>query len=327
MTKINNPIISVIMPVYNSERYLKNAIESILEQTYKDFEFIIVDDGSEDSSKKIIKGYIDERIRFFESEHLGYVRQLNFAIRNSRGKFIARMDSDDIAVRHRFEKQLQYLTKHPKVKLVGSDIAIINENEEELYIKEYPKTLKDIEFQMPIYSSFCHPCVMMEKETILSLGGYDEKFEPAEDHILFLQMLVKGIEMCNLPEILLKYRIHNNSVTSNLTKVQNEISYSFGKKYLKNKWRIANSNLDKFRVLFRFGLIEYYRSEMKHARKYFINALIYKPQNIILVSRYILVTFLGTQLVKYLREKNILSKINLLIINLFKYDTHKIKSK
>ncbi|MBI9073494.1 MAG: glycosyltransferase [Melioribacteraceae bacterium] len=326
MANNNLPDISVIMPVYNSELYLKEAIDSILNQTFQNFEFIIVDDGSEDNSKKIIKSYKDDRIRFFEREHLGIVNQLNFGIKKARGKYIARMDSDDLSLSNRLEKQFEYLQKFPNVKLVGTDIKIINEDSKEIYIRNYPKTAAEIEYQMPIYSAFCHPAIMIEKKTIISFNGYDEKLESAEDHILFLQMLENSIEMRNLSMTLLKYRIHMKSVTSKFNNVQNDLSYSYGKKYLEKKLNNATTDKEKLSLLVRLGLLEYYRGEMPIARKHFLNAISIKPIKIFTLHRYLFLSLFGTRMVKYLREKKILSKFNYLIVKLFKYDTHKIKS-
>src|SRR4051812_11486227 len=122
------PAVSVVMPVYNTERYLKYALDSVLAQTFKDYEFIILDDGSSDDSVHIIQEYAerDDRIRFFPLEHRGYVSLLRRGLNHCRGEFVARMDSDDISMPDRFEKQIAYLREHPEVVALGTRVILID---------------------------------------------------------------------------------------------------------------------------------------------------------------------------------------------------------
>ncbi len=124
-----NPKVSVIMSVYNGDKYLREAIESILNQTFTDFEFIIVNDGSTDNSLEIIESYDDERIKTINNKkNIGLTKSLNKALKFAKGKYIARQDADDVSLPNRFEKQVEYLDSHPEVALVGTSVYLIDEN-------------------------------------------------------------------------------------------------------------------------------------------------------------------------------------------------------
>lgn len=212
MTK-NKPLISVVMPVFNTERYVHRAIESILHQTLKNFEFIILNDGSTDNTFKIIKTYKkkDKRIRLINNQrNLRIAQTLNKAISYARTDLIARMDADDIAHLKRLEVQYLYLKRHPEVAIVGTNISIINEGEEEIWKREYPTKSKDLKKIMFRYSPFAHPSVMFRKKVFDEVGGYNPKMVPCEDIDLWFKIGAK-YNFGNIPKTLLKYTLFKSS--------------------------------------------------------------------------------------------------------------------
>ena len=161
---MENVKISVLMPVYNTnKKYLKQSIESILKQTFKDFEFIIIDDGSDIKTKKFLKSFKDDRIVLIENEkNLGLIKTLNKGIKLAKGEFIARMDADDISTPDRFEKQLLYMTKNPEIGVLGSAFQIFQKREEKIVM---PTTDEDAKKMLQTgVSPFAHPSVMIRKD-------------------------------------------------------------------------------------------------------------------------------------------------------------------
>ena len=206
-----NPKIAVLMCAYNSEVFIKEAIESILEQTYSDFEFIIVENGSTDRTWEIIKSYGDSRIKPFKTEIKGLTFNLNYGLLQTEAEFIARMDTDDIANPERLEKQISYLEIHPEVSVLGTAIEIFN-NSKMSRVVILPLTDSAIRRRLPFVFSFCHPSVMFYRRVIMNVGGYDG-IKGCEDLDLWLRLMRnKSIKFANLPEPLLKYRIHLNQI-------------------------------------------------------------------------------------------------------------------
>ncbi len=210
--KVKTPIISVIMPVYNTAKYLNEAIESILNQTFTDFEFIIIDDCSTDGSLEIIKSYDDKRIILIENEfNKGYVFGLNYAISIARGKYIARMDSDDISVSYRFKRQFDFLEENTRVTICGSFMEIVH-NYEPI---NYPISHDEIKVQFLDNSCLAHPSVMFRKSFIIENNLiYDENMTPAEDYDLWTKIASINAFFSNIPERLVKYRVHENQISS-----------------------------------------------------------------------------------------------------------------
>lgn len=207
--KSNNPLVSVIMPTYNSEHYIEKAIDSILSQTLGDFEFIIVNDASTDKTHSAIQKYIrkDKRIQLVNNDHnLQIAQSLNKGISLAKSDFIARMDDDDISFPQRLEKQYNFLQKNKNVAIVGTDILIIDENEKIISKRGYPAKSKDLKKIMFRYSPFAHPTVMFRKKIFHQLGGYDPKMVPCEDIDFWFRIGRKYNFGC-VQEQLLKYRI------------------------------------------------------------------------------------------------------------------------
>lgn len=209
------PKISVLMPVYNGELYLKEAIESILNQTFKDFEFIIINDGSTDNSKDIIEQYAkqDMRIRVYNQINKGLVYTLNRGLKLAQSNLIARMDADDVALSTRLEKQFTYMEKHPKVIVLGCSMRIIGQHGKHIRTNIYPIG-KEFRDRFPNECLIAHSSVMMKKDKILRLGGYNPLYTHAEDYALWLKVFtLDNNALTNLKEPLLLYRQHNTSIS------------------------------------------------------------------------------------------------------------------
>jgi glycosyltransferase involved in cell wall biosynthesis len=205
-----NPTITVLMPVYNGAMYLPEAIDSILQQTYEDFEFLIIDDGSMDQSVRIINSYDDPRIRLIKNEHnLGLVSTLNKGIDLAKGEFIARMDCDDISLPERFEKQMALMSQHPEVGVCGGWIEYFMGR---VLVLKLPVSDEEIKRRLPSDNPIAHPTVMMRTKVIKNLQVYyNPGYSHVEDYELWIRLAVVTC-FANIPEVLLKYRIHPEQV-------------------------------------------------------------------------------------------------------------------
>lgn len=211
------------MPVYNAEKFLTHSIQSVLDQSFTNFEFLIFNDGSTDNSAAIINSFNDERIKCFHfSDNRGYVHHLNAGIKIARGKYIARMDADDLSLQDRFKKQVEFLEMHTEFGICGTQIVLIND---EGTIIERPFIYEDddnLRLRLLVNSCFAHPTVMIRK-SIISGNGFEYDFDlmPAEDYALWYRISTKT-KLTNLPEILLQYRMHSGQITQLKQKKQHE---------------------------------------------------------------------------------------------------------
>jgi glycosyltransferase involved in cell wall biosynthesis len=203
------PEVSVVMPVFNGEKYLRDAIESILSQTFSDIEFIIVDDCSSDGSPAIIESYrsVDSRIRVMRnSKNEGIVFALNRAIKNVRGRYIARMDCDDISLPERIQRQYNFMEENQNIGLLGSAAYIIDGNGTFRGLVRWPTPDNEIRRLLIKLCPFFHPSVMLRKRVFDIIGDYDYRFRHAEDYELWLR-ISRRFGMSNLEEPLIKYRV------------------------------------------------------------------------------------------------------------------------
>ncbi len=210
---VDLPTISVIMSVYNGERYLRQAIDSILTQTYEDFEFIIINDGSTDSTVEILRSYTDPRLRIIEQENIGLTRSLNRGVALAKGKYIARMDADDLSMPERFARQVAFLDAHPEIGMVGTSGLIQNETRGVGW--EYPVHIldEDIRHNLIKGNQFVHTSVMLRKVVLQSLGGYDETYPYIQDYELWVR-LAALTRLANLPDVLVIHREHKDTVSA-----------------------------------------------------------------------------------------------------------------
>ncbi|HOS83041.1 MAG TPA: glycosyltransferase [Methanolinea sp.] len=240
--RVANPILSVIMPVFNAEKYLSQAIESILNQTFKDFELIIIDDNSTDNTRHIIQSYHDNRIIYIINPiPLGLQNSLNQGLKIAKGDYIARMDADDISDANRFLKQITFLKKNPEIGICGSWIEVIDENNNILHKVQLPIKSTIIAWHLFFGDCIAHPTVIFRR-SIKEYLNYDSNFTLAEDYELWIR-LIKKIKFENIPEYLLKYRIHQTNMSANIEKI-NYYNFIIRKNAIENLLNCQLSDLE-----------------------------------------------------------------------------------
>lgn len=207
----DNIHISVLLSTFNDEKFIGFAVDSILRQSFKNFEFIIVNDGSSDSTIKIVKNFKDERIRLFDKPHTGLIDSLNFGISKCKYDWIARMDADDISCPDRLSRQIKYISE--EVALIGTQVELIDYSGVNLGTSHFPlrhiNILRALEKLKP---SIAHPTVLINKSKLNLIGGYDYKMKVAEDFDLWLRLSKIG-QLVNLNEAHLKLRKHSNNIS------------------------------------------------------------------------------------------------------------------
>ncbi len=213
------------MSVFNGERYLQESVESILNQTYRDFEFIIIDDGSADRTPEILKDWAkkDLRIKIITNEkNIGLTKSLNKAIKIAQGEYIARQDADDISLPQRLEKQIEFLENHPEIKILGTFGYSITQKPKILGKEIVPVSSQAIKKTLIKRNPFIHTSVMIKREIIDRVGGYDEKFRTVQDYELWFRIL-RIAEGENLPLFLVKKRYRPEMIS--LKKNKDQLRY------------------------------------------------------------------------------------------------------
>lgn len=232
-------LVSVIMSVYNDEDYVEQAVRSILEQTHSNIEFIIIDDASTDNSVEVIKKCMDERVKLFlNSINMKLAHNLNQGIRMAKGKYIARMDADDIALPFRLEKQVKYLEKHKEIDILGTYVKVFGSEDG---IMKYPKKHNEIVAGLLFSNVFCHPSIIFRNlgEKIV----YNEKCIAGQDYELWARMSDKAV-MHNIPKVLLSYRVHEKQTKNLLASAQKEGEIR-GKRIMLDYFREVLDETDK----------------------------------------------------------------------------------
>ena len=213
--KEKNPVVSVLMSCYNGEKWIGDAIESVLNQTFRDFEFIIIDDGSKDKSLEIMKDYSakDSRIRIIEKENTGLPDSLNVGIKEAKGDWIARIDTDDLCEPQRLEKQFDLTTSDPELVLIGSAYHEIDEEGRvqklQLYPENHPELKKNLLHKKRF---FAHSSAFYKTEIVRKAGGYRPRIKKSEDYDLWLRLAETGKLAC-IPEPLIRFRIHPGQIS------------------------------------------------------------------------------------------------------------------
>lgn len=216
------PVVSVLMSVYNGERYLREAVDSILSQTFTDFEFIIIDDGSTDGTWGILNGYDDPRIRLLRNEeNIGLTRSLNKGLALVQGEYIARMDADDISLPERFVRQVQYLEAHPSVGVLGTWIEHIDQTGASQGNWCTPTLPGVIGWYLIFGTCLAHPSVIMRREVIKQIGSYCPAVLCAQDYDLWARASVVT-RIANVPEMLLQRRSWEGNIASRHSQAQEQ---------------------------------------------------------------------------------------------------------
>ncbi len=209
---VMNPLVSILVPVYNTAPYLREAIDSMLDQTFADFELIVLDDCSPDNAEEILDTYNDPRIvRYKGEKNVGLSNVLNVGIGMARGKYIARMDSDDISLPQRLQVQVDYLEKHPDVDLVSVGMRLFGAKEGTWIREINPEKVK---IEALFHSPVLHASSVWRKDAFEKQGlRFRQEMVPAEDYDLWVRAMLKGLKLVNLPEVLYEYRIHEAQAT------------------------------------------------------------------------------------------------------------------
>ncbi len=265
--------ISVVMAVYNAEKFVGEAIESVLAQSFSNFEFIIVHDQSPDNALAILRSYRDQdpRIVLIENErNLGAAAARNVGLKKAKGEYIAIFDADDVCMPDRLLQQADYLDTHQEVFLVGGSFEYINENNE--ILDKWSKTipLESVKIQLPLKNIIHNPTVMFRNAGYL----YRENFFAAEDYDLWLRMLTDGKKMVVLPDIAIKYRIQKKSISNSNNKILREyveIARKFYKQRMHNDGNDGYVDFRKPPVVLKVGYTDNSLVKAREIKMYFKN--------------------------------------------------------
>lgn len=285
-----SPLISVLMPVYNSEQYVAQAVESILSQTFTNFEFLMIDDGSTDASLKILTAFAarDKRIRLTSRDNQGVSQTRNELLSQAKGKFVAVMDSDDIALPERFAYQVEFLQSNPDVVCVGGAHEVIDEKGRLLTCLELPQHNDQIQqLALAGHGSICHPCAMIRRASLIEIGGYDELLLTAHDLDLWLKLGEIGA-LANLKETVLKYRLHTKSISEqNQTLQRKEAQVACEQAWQRQgiegqfeatePWRPGTGRLSRHRFMLQYGWWAFNSSQRQTAIVYGTRAITARP--------------------------------------------------
>jgi glycosyltransferase involved in cell wall biosynthesis len=212
----DQPVISVLLPVYNGERFLAEALDSLLRQTYCSFELIVINDGSQDKSAEILESYRrkDARIEIFHQKNQGLIASLNRGLSLARGRYLARMDADDISLPDRLETQVQYMEQHPEVALIGCACDLIDEQGKWIGREHQPAEDTQIRWQLLFHNAIAHSAAFFRMDLIREYElPYSTKAIHSEDYELWTRLLAHGFGH-NLPEILIRRRVHPQQIST-----------------------------------------------------------------------------------------------------------------
>lgn len=285
----HQPLVSVIMSVYNGERYVAQTIESILKQTFADFEFIIVNNGSTDGTLKILEKYaaLDERIHLISHGNHGMPRAINEILPQTRGEFIANMEADDIALPERLALQVKFLQQHHNVLAVSGCFELIDEKGRLLTRMSVPQD--DAEIQKLLLAGHCslwHPCALMRRTPLIEVG-YDNAFTIAYEMPLWLKLGEMG-ELANLQETLLQYRLHSSSSSEQNMKVQRQqarmaCEQAWQRRGIEGKfeasapWRPGKDRASRYHFMLQYGWWAFNNQQRQTAAIYAIKAIAALP--------------------------------------------------
>jgi glycosyltransferase involved in cell wall biosynthesis len=273
------PTISVILPVFNSKNYILSAVKSILDQSYTDFELIIIDDCSTDGSYEILSSVADSRILLVRNErNIGLVESLNLGLQMATGVYIARMDHDDISLSNRLESQIKFFSKNPSISVLGTGYQLIDQSGKPGYIYQQPESHEEIMWAMPFLCPIAHPTVMFRSSVISYELAYLKSATYAEDYELW-ERLSQKCKFANLPEPLLLLRKHEKNMTNIWRKEGFDIATTISKRRIEKV--LGQSILyQNIRCLYSQGRIN---SESAYASAILILELlkIYQNENVV----------------------------------------------
>lgn len=292
-TANTHPLVSVLFPVYNTARYLEEALESILAQTFEDFELIIIDDGSTDASLKILQAYAarDARILLSSRENKGLAQTRNELLGQAKGEYIAIMDSDDVALPYRLARQVEFLQKELDVVCLGGAFELIDEAGRMLVSLPAPTNNEEIQqLMLAGHTAIHHATAMMRRASLLKVGGYPETMATGGDLDLFLRLGEVG-KMANLTDTVLKYRQHMNSIsalkhTQQIEDKKVACEQAWERRGIEGHfeatepWRPDSSNSSQHHFMLKYGWWAFNSSHRKTAINYGLRAIRFLPLKI-----------------------------------------------
>jgi len=250
------PLVTVLMPVYNGEKYLSQAIDSVLNQTFTDYELLIVDDCSSDHSTNIIKTYVDKRIKLIiNKRNIGQTKTLNKGIDLAMGRYIARIDQDDMYHKDKLLKQINMATKN-NYDVVGTWSYGINENNNKIYKTEHPIDNSDIKKSMIISLPFTHSAILFKTNRLKEVNKYPEGIKMVMDYGLIVNLAIKGCSFANIPEYLTYIRYHKKSSSSKNKYLMEYESFTIQKKTIH---LVSNQNRTIYRSVLLYRLLRLIR--------------------------------------------------------------------
>jgi len=246
-------LVSIILPVYNGESTITESIESLLSQSYSNFELIVIDDGSIDGSLRKIQSFSDKRIKVYSNDNVGLAKTLNFGLSVATGELIARQDQDDISLPSRIEKQVNRFNSNSKLVLLGTNGILVGQDGEFIRKLSFPNNNNDLQFLTNFYNPFLHTSVMMRADIVKKINGYsvDSNCQPPEDFELWNRIKYMG-EIENLEGHLVKYRILKNSMSNEW---KNIIENNYRKIVIKNLQNLFDFTKNDADLFFELQLI------------------------------------------------------------------------
>lgn len=277
-------LISVLMSTYNSEKWVLRTLKSLLDQTHKNLQVVVVDDGSLDKTKDIIRGIKDSRIELYEREHKGISSSLNFGLTKAKSDLIIKADSDDLFLPEKISVQYKFVCEHPEYGVVGTNFKVIDENDNEIMKVRYPEKDKYIKDQLPRKCCVAHGSLLYRRIIVSEAGGYNEQMRTAEDWDLFLRLIEKT-KFYNIQDYLTLVRKHTGNVSGN--SFCKEESLKVPVSYFERKIKQAESNKEKAKLYFNIGYYYYYENQLDISLKYFNRSLKYDSRGVQIIRYYI----------------------------------------
>ena len=348
---MTNPRITVLMSVYNGEKYLREAIDSILNQTFKDLEFLIINDGSTDKTAEILQSYQDPRIKIINNQkNIGLTKSLNKGLKLAKGEYIARMDADDISYQDRLQVQYDYLKNNPEVDLVGSWNDVIDDIGNTISFWKCNYSSEDIYYILNFRNCLTHCSLLFRKELVVNNGGYNETMKNAQDYELWSR-ISKIAKIYQIQEPLVKWRMNsnvistkkkNNQVKTINTIVKNNLERLTDRKvddkilcFIRDNFDNINCDcldtLTKDELLYSIQLIDEMNEKIIDNAPYGLNRESIRKISARKLSNYIYLATLKVGIlssVQYITKcikGSILVKIKIIILIIYRYLTHSIR--
>ena len=296
------PKVSIIIPTYNSERFLQATLDSVLNQTYTDFEIVAVDDGSTDGTKDILSACSDPRLRVFFEEHAGCVANYNRCLSHVEGEYIAVLDHDDIMLPERLERQVAFLDSNTGIYLLGSSYEIIDEEGKVLDRKPMPVGKGNVKKYEMVFNAVQHPTVMYRKQLVDFIGVYNEAYYPSHDSEFILRAITQH-SADNLPEVLTQWRRVPDSPTNSQTYLQHEKHYQMRKEANTIAYHANMARYRKAEAAMNLGKVAYYYGKGGEAFKWFRKAIFHGGFSLA-AFRY-LTASLFMPVIRFMRKRNI----------------------